>query len=56
MRFIQRTIRHFKYFILNSIQDIKILKFSLVYINLMIFLNLAIKELIGLIKNKPDYV
>jgi len=56
MRFIQRTIRHFKYFILNSIQDIKILKFSLVYINLMIFLNLAIKEFIGLIKNKPDYV
>ena len=56
MRFIQRTIRHFKYFIMNSIKDIKILKFSLIYINLMIFLNLAIKEFIGLIKNKPDYV
>ena len=56
MRFIQRTIRHFKNFILYSIEDIKILKFSLIYINLMIFLNLAIKELIGLIKKKPDYV
>ena len=56
MRFIQRTIRHFKNFILYSIEDIKILKFSLIYINLIIFLNLAVKELIGLIKNKPDYV
>ena len=56
MRFVQRTIRHFKNFILYSIEDIKILKFSLIYINLMIFLNLAIKEFIGLIKNKPDYV
>ena len=56
MRFIQRTIRHFKYFILNSIQDIKILKFSLIYINFVIFLNLFIKEFIGLLKNKRDYV
>tara|TARA_B100000700_G_scaffold63403_1_gene69928 strand:- start:3451 stop:4317 length:867 start_codon:yes stop_codon:yes gene_type:complete len=56
MRFIQRTIRHFKNFILYSIEDIKIFKFYLVYINLMIFLNLTIKEFIGLLKNKPDYV
>ncbi len=56
MRFIQRTIRHFKNFILYSIEDIKILKFSLIFINFAIFLNLFIKELIGLIKNKPDYV
>lgn len=56
MRFVQRTIRHFKNFILYSIKDIKILKFSLIYINLMIFLNLAVKEFIGLVKNKNDYV
>tara|TARA_Y100000768_G_C23936893_1_gene663013 strand:- start:548 stop:1414 length:867 start_codon:yes stop_codon:yes gene_type:complete len=56
MRFLQRTIRHFKNFIIYSMLDIKILKFSLIYINLIIFLNLAIKEFIGLIKNKPDYV
>tara|TARA_B100000579_G_C22839920_1_gene860872 strand:+ start:59 stop:925 length:867 start_codon:yes stop_codon:yes gene_type:complete len=56
MRFIQRTIRHFKNFILYSFKDIRIFKFSLIYINLMIFLNLAIKEFIGLIKNKKDYI
>ena len=56
MRFIQRTIRHFKNFILYSIKDIKIMKFNLIYINLMIFLNLAVKEFIALLKNKRDYV
>tara|TARA_B100000586_G_C20114193_1_gene431889 strand:+ start:3105 stop:3971 length:867 start_codon:yes stop_codon:yes gene_type:complete len=56
MRFIQRTIRHFKNFILYSLKDIRILKFSLIFINLVIFLNLFIKEFIGLIKNKSDYV
>ena len=56
MRFIQRTIRHFKNFILYSLKDIRIFKFSLIFINLVIFLNLLIKEFIGLIKNKSDYV
>tara|TARA_B100001741_G_C16527219_1_gene587682 strand:+ start:690 stop:1556 length:867 start_codon:yes stop_codon:yes gene_type:complete len=56
MRFIQRTIRHFKGFIIYSYKDIKIMKFKLIYINLMIFLNLALKEFLGLIKNKSDYV
>ena len=56
MRFFQRTIRHFKNFILYSIEDIKIFKFTLIYINLMIFINLTVKEFIGLIKKKPDYV
>ena len=56
MRFIQRSIRHFKNFIIYSFEDIKILKFSLIYINFVIFLNLFIKEFIGLLKNKRDYV
>tara|TARA_B100001996_G_scaffold337160_1_gene288861 strand:- start:426 stop:1292 length:867 start_codon:yes stop_codon:yes gene_type:complete len=56
MRFVQRTIRHFKGFLLYSFKDIKIMKFQLIYINLMIFINLAVKEFIGLIKNKSDYV
>ena len=56
MRFVQRTIRHFKNFFIYSFKDIRIGKFLLIYINLMIFINLAIKEFMGLIKNKSDYV
>jgi len=56
MRFIQRTIRHFKKFLLYSIKDLKKFRFALIYITFMIFLNHAIKEFIGLIKKKSDYV
>ena len=56
MRLLQRTIRHFKNFILYSLKDIRIFKFHLILINLVIFLNLFVKEFIALIKNKSDYV
>ena len=56
MRLLQRTIRHFKNFILYSVKDIRIFKFHLILINLVIFLNLFVKEFIALIKNKSDYV
>ena len=56
MRLLQRTIRHFKNFILYSLKDIRIFKFHLILINLIIFLNLFVKEFIALIKNKSDYV
>ncbi len=56
LRFIQRSIRHFKGFLINSMNDLKKLKFALVYVSFMIFLNHVIKEFIGLIKKKADYV
>ena len=56
MRLLQRTIRHFKNFILYSLKDIRIFKFHLILINLVIFLNLFVIEFIALIKNKSDYV
>ncbi len=56
LRFIQRTIRHFKGFLINSVNDLKKLRFGLIYVSFMIFLNHVVKEFIGLIKKKADYV
>ena len=56
MRFFQRTIRHFKGFLNNSINDLKNLRFQLIYVGFRIFLNHLIKEFIALIKKKADYV
>jgi len=56
MRFLQRTIRHFKGFLINSINDLKKFRFALIYVSFMIFLNHVAKEFIGLIKKKSDYV
>ena len=55
MRFLQRSIRHFKNFILFSIKDLKYLRLVLIYLNFMIFINHVVKEFIGLIKKKSDY-
>lgn len=56
MRFFQRTIRHFKGFLNNSINDLKNFRFQLIYVGFRIFLNHLIKEFIALIKKKADYV
>ena len=56
MRFVQRTIRHFKGFVINSMNDLMKFRFALVYVGFMIFLNHVVKEFIGLIKKKADYV
>jgi len=56
LRFIQRTIRHFKGFLFNSMSDLKKFRFGLIYVSFMIFLNHVVKEFMGLVKNKADYV
>ncbi len=56
MRFIQRTIRHLKGFLINSMNDLIKFRFALIYVGFMIFLNHVVKEFIGLIKKKADYV
>jgi len=56
MRFFQRTIRHLKGFLINSMKDLIKLRFALIYVGFMIFLNHVIKEFVGLVKKKSDYV
>ena len=56
MRFIQRSIRHFKGFLRNSFNDIKNLRFKLIFVGFAIFANHVAKEFVGLIKNKSDHV
>ena len=56
MRFFQRTIRHFKGFLINAMNDLIKLRFALIYVGFMIFLNHVVKEFLGLIKKKSDYV
>jgi len=56
MRFVQRTIRHLKGFLINSINDLIKFRFALIYVGFMIFLNHVVKEFVGLIKKKADYV
>ncbi len=56
MRFIQRSLRHFKGFLINSLSDLINLRFGLIYVGFMIFINHVAKEFIGLIKKKADYV
>ncbi len=56
MRFIQRSIRHFKGFLRNSFNDLKNLRFKLILVGFAIFANHVAKEFVGLIKNKSDHV
>ena len=56
LRFLQRSIRHFKYFIIFSLKDIKSLRFLLIYINLMMFFNHLIKEFLAVVYGKKDYI
>lgn len=56
MRFIQRSIRHFKGFLINSLIDIKNLRFLLIMVSFAIFINHVKKEFLGLLKNKSDYI
>ena len=56
MRFVQRSIRHLKGFLINSMNDLIKLRFALIYVGFMIFLNHVYKEFWGLIKKKADYV
>ena len=56
MRFIQRSIRHFKGFLRNSFTDLRNFKPLLVYVSLIVFLNHVVKEFVSLVKNKNDYV
>ena len=56
IRFFQRSMRHFKGFFLNGINDLVKLRFGLIYVGFMVFINHVIKEFISLIKKKADYV
>ena len=56
MRFVQRSIRHLKGFLINSMNDLMKLRFALIYVGFMIFVNHVYKEFLGLIKKKADYV
>ena len=56
MRFLQRSIRHFKGFLINSYSDLIKMRFALIYVGFMIFINHVKKEFLGLIKKKADYV
>ena len=55
-RFIQRSIRHSKFCIRFSLKDFINLRFSLIYINFIMFFNHVIKEFLGLIRKKKDYI
>ncbi len=56
LRYIQRAIRHSKYCIRNSLKDLINLRFSLIYINFAMLFNYLIKEFLGLIHKKKDYI
>ena len=56
LRFIQRSIRHSKFCIRFSLKDFINLRFSLIYINFIMFFNHVIKEFLGLILKKKDYI
>ena len=56
LRFIQRSIRHLKFCIRFSLKDFINLRFSLIYINFIMFFNHVIKEFLGLIHKKKDYI
>ena len=56
LRFIQRSIRHLKFCIRFSLKDFINLRFSLIYINFIMFFNHLIKEFLGLIHKKKDYI
>ena len=56
IRFFQRSIRHFKGFFKNAINDLVKFRFGLIYVGFMVFINHVIKEFISLIKKKADYV
>ena len=56
IRFLQRSMRHFKGFFLNGVNDLVKLRFGLIYVGFMVFINHVIKEFISLIKKKADYV
>ena len=56
LRFIQRSIRHSKFCIRFSLKDFINLRFSFIYINFIMFFNHVIKEFLGLIHKKKDYI
>jgi len=56
LRFIQRSIRHLKFCIRFSLKDFINLRFSLIYINFIMLFNHVIKEFLGLIYKKKDYI
>jgi len=56
LRFIQRSIRHLKFCIRFSLKDFINLRFSLIHINFILFFNHVIKEFLGLIHKKKDYI
>jgi len=56
MRFIQRSIRYTKYTIGFSLKDFINLRFSLIYINFVMLFNHVIKEFLGFIHKKKDYI
>ena len=56
LRFIQRSIRHLKFCISFSLKDFINLRFSLIHINFIMFFNHLIKEFLGLIHKKKDYI
>jgi len=56
LRFIQRSIRHLKFCIRFSLKDLINLRFSLIHINFIMFFNHLIKEFLGLIHKKKDYI
>ena len=56
LRFIQRSIRHLKFCIRFSLKDFINLRFSLIYINFIMLFNHLIKEFLGLIHKKKDYI
>ena len=56
LRFIQRSIRHLKFCIRFSLKDFINLRFSLIHINFIMFFNHLIKEFLGLIHKKKDYI
>jgi len=56
LRFIQRSIRHLKFCIRFTLKDFINLRFSLIYINFIMFFNHLIKEFLGLIHKKKDYI
>jgi len=56
LRFIQRSIRHSKFCIHFSLKDFINLRFSLIYINFIMLFNHVIKEFLGLVHKKKDYI
>jgi glycosyltransferase involved in cell wall biosynthesis len=56
LKFIQSAIRHSKYCIRSSLKDLINLRFSLIYINFAMLFNHLIKEFLGLIHKKKDYI